>query len=109
MNNNPFWVALVAIVVIGFIGAYALLYPNSQGGLMALGALLPIAGGIGTYFFHTAANNFLGNQLAAQRTAFVATMGGNGMATGENSSATITNGSTNTPAASAMPPAGSAR
>ena len=108
MNNNQVAVAIVAVLVIALIGAYALLYPNSQGGLMALGALLPIAGGIGTYFFHTAANSFLGNQLAAQRTAFVATMGGSSMATGDTSMPTLTSTQQSTKGESAMPPAGSA-
>jgi hypothetical protein len=71
-NVQNIGVLIVALLVIGFIGAFALIYPNTPSGELALGALLPIAGGIGTYFFHTASQGFLGAQLQAQRAGFVA-------------------------------------
>jgi len=65
---------VLGVVIVAFIGAYALLYPGSQGGLLALGALLPLAGAIGTFFFHSASQTFLGTQLAAQRELTVQAM-----------------------------------
>ena len=59
-------VFLLAVLIIGIVGAYAIINPSSPLGAAAIGALLPIAGGIGTYFFHTAGQAFLGQQLQSQ-------------------------------------------
>lgn len=67
MGQTNYGVVAIAALIIGIIGGFALLYPNTTGGTLALGALLPIAGGIGVYFFHTDSQSFLGTQLAAQR------------------------------------------
>lgn len=67
MNVTNVGVLLLAVLVVIFIGAYALLYPGSSNGTLALGALLTLAGLIGGYFFHAGSNAFLGAQLSAQR------------------------------------------
>jgi len=64
-------VLVLAALTVGFVGAYALLYPNTTGGTLALGALIAIAGSVGTHYFNTQSQNFLGSQLQAQRVGFV--------------------------------------
>ena len=94
MRTQDVLAAVIAVIVIGFIGAYAMVYPGTAGGELALGALLPIAGGVGTYFFHASSQGFLGTQLQAQRAAFVATMA---TATGDAGYGSPTSPSTSSP------------
>ena len=65
---------IVALMVIGFLGTFVLLYPHEPNSYLALGALIAIAGGIGPFFFHLSTQNFLGTQLAAQRAVTVAAL-----------------------------------
>ena len=67
-------VLVLAALTIGFVGAYALLYPGTTGGTLALGALIAIAGSVGTHYFNAQSQNFLGSQLQAQRVGFVQAM-----------------------------------
>lgn len=60
-------VTIVALVVLGIVGAYILLNPNSDTAKQIVIALLPVLGGIGYFFFHSAQTAFLGQQLSAQR------------------------------------------
>lgn len=99
MNSGAFQSVaflVVAVMVIAFLGAFVLLYPNDPKSYMALGTLLTIAGGVGTALFHSSTQAFLGAQLAAARGITVAALT-NGKAT----SGTSSTGSTTT---SASPP-----
>lgn len=92
-------VLIVAVMVLGFVGAYALLFHGTPEGQLALGALLPIAGAIGTFFFQQSSQAFLGTQLAAHRQLTAAAI--------QAISASSGNGSTPAPAtipASSSPP-----
>ena len=71
MQAQSLGVLALAILIVFIIGLYALIYPGTPGGQLALGALMPLAGAIGTFFFHSASQSFLGNQLQAQRADFV--------------------------------------
>ena len=59
-------VLVIAVLVVGFLGAFLLLYPNDPKSFLAIGTLATIAGGVGTFFFHSSQQTFLGTQLAAQ-------------------------------------------
>ena len=78
MSSQNAGVLALAILIVFIIGLYALIYPGSPGGQLALGALMPLAGAIGTFFFHTASQSFLGTQLQAQRADFVTAITGAG-------------------------------
>ena len=78
-NTPPSWLSNVGILilagaVVGFVGAYALLYPGTALGQSAIGALIFGAGTILNHYFASQERSFLGQQLNAQRTAFVASM-----------------------------------
>lgn len=80
---------LVAVLVIGFLGAFILIYPNDPKALLALGTLTTVAGAVGTALFHQSSQTFLGDQLGAQRALTVAAL-----KTGTNGSGTPSTAST---------------
>ena len=90
MNFQNTAFLLVAVLVVGFLGAYVLLYPNSPQSYIALGTLTTIGGGVGTALFHSSSQSFLGTQLAAQRTLTVAAMTQSGPPSGTPSTASTT-------------------
>lgn len=67
MNFSNIGTLILAVLVVAIVGAYALLYPGTSNGTLAIGSLLTLAGLIGATFFHQGAQAFLGDQLAAQR------------------------------------------
>lgn len=67
MRSANIGVLILAVLVIAIVGAYALLYPGTTNGTLAIGSLLTLAGLIGATFFHQGSQAFLGDQLAAQR------------------------------------------
>lgn len=67
MRSGTIATGILGVVIVSFIGAFALLHPDTPQGELALGALLPLAGAIGTYFFHTTTQGFLGQQQAMAR------------------------------------------
>lgn len=103
MQTQNIGVLALAILIVFIIGLYALIYPGTPGGQLALGALMPLAGAIGTFFFHTASQTFLGTQLQAQRAGFVqAITGTNGFppkSSTPSSAGTSSVASTSTPQA----------
>jgi hypothetical protein len=67
-------VTLMAALVIGVVGAYALLHPDSQAGNLAIGALISGVGYVTAFFFHGRQQDFWGSQLDAQAERLVGPM-----------------------------------
>lgn len=71
MTGQSVIVGVVALAILGILGAYMLLNPNSDTAKQIVVAMLPVLGGIGYYFFHASQTLFLGQQLGAQRAVTV--------------------------------------
>jgi hypothetical protein len=73
MGSRELPALIIGLLLIGIIGSYILLNPQSEVAKQAIIALLPIAGSVVGYYFHAVstgqANGFFGQQLDAQRVA----------------------------------------
>ena len=99
MQAQNLGVLALAILIVFIIGLYALIYPGTPGGQLALGALMPLAGAIGTFFFHSASQSFLGTQLQAQRADFVQAITGAPTGSTRSASASSASGPATAPGA----------